>query len=215
MRVNDLAARLRARYEVNHNLQVQVLLCNGEQPFYALPSYKQSCNLLESLQGKSNAPSLFQDLLGIEIVIKYGADRNRDHVVFRAEEKFDRIALENEKGDSQQRQIRFICSEDALPPPPREGRYSFYGRFPNDPGTEFRCATIEPLKTEEFDFEVNVHAVLDEEGWLHLIIGEEPDMYTTNDPQKLIDCPGCVYSYEMELSHRGKDPYLDPFSGVH
>lgn len=215
--VDDLANRLRARYEITHNLQVQVLLCSGERPLYAMPQNVDRINILERLKERTNGITAFEQTLGFDLLLKTARG---EHLVFAGDRSFDLSAVRNTEGPREDPEVegdeylRFVCNQDApLPEAQQNGKYSFYARLPGHTNL-YHCGDIVQPELTGYDFECSVHALLDQEGWLRLIIGEPP-YWMTDNQRDLIDRPGCVLPYSLELSHRDRDPYSDPFSGVH
>jgi hypothetical protein len=208
--VEELAEKLRARYEITHDLQVQVLLCNGDKPSYALPDANERVNILEKLDDLQT----LQDKLEFDVVVNT-EERGQGHTLFTAGLSFDHIAHRtHDSGNGRGEVLKFLYDPNPMPSPPKKGVYVFHRRFPGETNLKRLGSLPMPDLRGRFDFEYTLHAVLDQDGWLQLIVGEPP-FWTTQDPREWIEQSGCVLIYRLEQSRRGRNPYQDPFSGVH
>lgn len=223
MSEDEFQSRVRFRFEVNHRLQFNLLLCDGA-PHYVVDGEETSLDLKSSFarlapgatgggqgpQGAADAPRLVADgVLQWDIGYEYG-DTTR--TIFPAGTRLGETFHYRSGSQPVERTGKAAVMEERLIPFPEEsGRVIKIGRAGEDKW--FPAGEI-PRAYRLTDFPMRYKLSLDEDGVVRLHAGDVRYLYA-NSAAELVTRPGCVYKVPMQPRDSNPGAMRDPFSGEH
>jgi hypothetical protein len=228
-----LQEELRVRYEIDHELNIKMLLCKGE-PKYSftgrevwLSEHDVRPALRDALK-KSGRPHQVDPLQGDELLFDVGInpiEQTPEAIILPAGTRFSREALEplppmeetsrpKDPVAKPAAPLAFALSPRPLPPPTMSRQYEVYARAAGSGNDHWVRLGSLKVPDKDYDFEPNWHITLDKTGLIRLMPGIPP-YWAARVPKDLYEFEGSVLLRELESEVRDPDADVDPDSGAH